>query len=131
MFFSLTGEANTPLHVEFLCLVNQIVLVKRRNDLLGYQNPTHFCWFLAIRMIQTATKITQGEELSMTAETPSKDSKDLNAKTPSKNITKGVVRSKAHSGSKSSSKGRRNVTIPKEPNFHTSNIPKRCVKNTA
>lgn len=77
------------------------------------------------------SRITRGEELSLAAETPSKDSKDLDAKTPSKNVTKGLVRSRTPAGSKSSSRGRRTVTIPKEPNFHTSHMPKSCVKKIA
>ena len=78
-----------------------------------------------------ASQITQGEQLSLTTETPSEDSKSLEAETPSKNGSKSAAGIRAPSGSKLSSRGRRPVTIPKEPKFHTSHMPKSCVKKVA
>lgn len=120
MFFNLKGET-------IIFLVQLSVRVCEQNDLLNYivVKHNHFCRHVSVTAEAMAPDKTT---LSVVVETSPGNSKPKEVGKPFKKGTTTAVRPTAAAGSRSLSRGRRLVTIPKAPNFHRSHMPKSCAR---
>lgn len=73
-----------------------------------------------------ASLITPGQRLTVIKETSSEASKSKSAGKAHEGGVTTVTKASGSTSSRPSSQGRKPLTVPKEPNFHSAHKPKSC-----